>query len=169
MDNTATQNVFQALLAEDQQLGPGREVAKHLAGVALYELKGESALHRELYPLAQELKHQCQAAGIPILITNCFRTAESQNILYAQGRTAPGSVVTHAKALQSYHNYGLAFDFCFAGTEAYPDEPVLYQKVGAIGKTLGLVWGGDFGDIDHFEYHPGFTWEDLEKVIQPKV
>lgn len=39
-----------------------------------------------------------------------LRTIAEQNKLYAQGRTAPGKVVTNAKGGLSYHNYGLAID-----------------------------------------------------------
>jgi peptidoglycan L-alanyl-D-glutamate endopeptidase CwlK len=39
-----------------------------------------------------------------------LRTIAEQNKLYAQGRTAPGKIVTNAKGGLSYHNYGLAID-----------------------------------------------------------
>ena len=39
-----------------------------------------------------------------------LRTFAEQDVLYAQGRSKPGKVVTNAKGGQSYHNYGLAID-----------------------------------------------------------
>ena len=39
------------------------------------------------------------------------RTMEEQAALYAKGRTAGGKIVTKAKPGESYHNYGLAFDW----------------------------------------------------------
>jgi len=39
-------------------------------------------------------------------IVQGLRTWAEQDALYAQGRTAPGKIVTNAKAGQSYHNYG---------------------------------------------------------------
>ena len=39
------------------------------------------------------------------------RTMEEQAALYAKGRTAGGRIVTKAKPGESYHNYGLAFDW----------------------------------------------------------
>jgi hypothetical protein len=36
---------------------------------------------------------------------------EEQAALYAKGRTSGGRIVTKAKPGQSYHNYGLAFDW----------------------------------------------------------
>ena len=47
-----------------------------------------------------------------MIIVQSLRTFPEQNALYAQGRTKPGPRVTKAKGGQSYHNYGLAIDFC---------------------------------------------------------
>jgi peptidoglycan L-alanyl-D-glutamate endopeptidase CwlK len=54
---------------------------------------------------------QCKASGLDILITCTLRLGEEQDRLYAQGRTAPGHIVTNAKAGQSAHQYGMALDF----------------------------------------------------------
>ena len=40
-----------------------------------------------------------------------FRSFSDQAKLYALGRTESGKIVTNAKEGQSYHNYGLAFDW----------------------------------------------------------
>jgi peptidoglycan L-alanyl-D-glutamate endopeptidase CwlK len=48
---------------------------------------------------------------IPPLIYCGRRTMEEQTALYSLGRSAPGRIVTKAKAGESYHNYGLAFDW----------------------------------------------------------
>ena len=50
--------------------------------------------------------------GVVCRFTYTLRTNAEQDALYAQGRTKPGPVVTYAKAGESYHNYGLAIDFC---------------------------------------------------------
>lgn len=83
--------------------------------------------------------------------------AEQQNI-YDQGRTSPGAIVTNAKPGDSYHNYGLAFDVVPVAYKTLPDwNPAgpLWQKVGAIGKSFGLEWGGDWTpakrDLPHFQ------------------
>ena len=52
----------------------------------------------------------CKAAGIDLLVTSTYRDNESQDALYAQGRTQPGKIVTKAKAGQSFHNYRCAVD-----------------------------------------------------------
>lgn len=43
-------------------------------------------------------------------VTSGLRSSALQDTLYAQGRTAPGSIVTNARGGQSAHNYGLAID-----------------------------------------------------------
>ena len=51
-----------------------------------------------------------QELGINLRVSSGFRSHSEQNKLYASGRTESGKIVTHAKAGESYHNYGLAFD-----------------------------------------------------------
>ncbi len=46
----------------------------------------------------------------PILVTQGLRTYGEQAMLYAEGRTSPGPIVTHAQAGYSSHNFGLAVD-----------------------------------------------------------
>ncbi|MFJ5622021.1 M15 family metallopeptidase [Peribacillus loiseleuriae] len=48
---------------------------------------------------------------IYVQIPDGYRSIAEQDKLYAQGRTAPGKVVTNAKGGQSNHNYGLAVDY----------------------------------------------------------
>ena len=107
-----------------------------------------------------------KAAGLDVRITHTLRTMDEQNKLYAQGRTMPGFKVTNAKAGESPHNWGMGFDFCFNGktlAECYPKttDPV-WEKVGALGESVGLAWGGRWKgslvDRDHFE-RPG--WKGL--------
>lgn len=123
------------------------------------------------YPKGKELMHpltikkidlflaECKKQGLPVLITEGIRTAPEQDGMYAQGRTKPGKIITHCKGflLASPHQWGVAFDFCrnVKGRE-YDDSDGFFKKVGAIGKKLGLFWGGDFKtftDKPHFQVH----------------
>lgn len=110
-------------------------------------MRGIQHLHPELNPIASEFGSLCKAAGLNVLITETFRTTAEQNALYAQGRTTPGGIVTRAKGdtYQSPHQWGVAFDFCrnVKGRE-YDDSDGFFGKCGAVGKQLGLRWGGDF-------------------------
>lgn len=104
-----------------------------------------SLLHPELIPICEEFVLRCRAAGLNVLITHTLRSREEQAALYAIGRTEPGSIVTRCQYPNSPHNWGVAFDFCrnVKGRE-YDDSDGFFAKCGAIGKQLGLFWGGDF-------------------------
>ena len=119
--------------------------------------------------LAEELIRQCAAAGIPIIITQGLRTIAEQDALYAQGRTTPGNIVTNAKGGTSFHNYGVAFDICpYIGGKLLWNNLELFKKVGAIGKKIGLEWGGDwvgFVDLPHFQSTLGKTIQDYQNCI----
>ena len=68
----------------------------------------------ELIPQAKERVEKflalCKEHNIDLLVTSTYRDAESQNALYAQGRTAPGKIVTNAQAGDSWHNWRCAVD-----------------------------------------------------------
>lgn len=108
----------------------------------------------------------CRAKGIDVLITSTYRDAESQNALYAQGRTAPGKRVTNAKAGQSWHNHKCAFDFVpIVNGKAMWDDARTFQKCGVIAESLGLEWAGrwtGFPELAHCQYTGGLTLADLQ-------
>lgn len=113
--------------------------------------------HPELQEKAALLIDKCKSAGLIIGISECFRTVAEQDALYAQGRTTAGSIVTNAKGTDygSHHQWGTAFDiYRNDGKGAYNDADGFFSKVGAIGKKLGLEWGGDWTspvDKPHFQ------------------
>lgn len=102
---------------------------------------------------------QMKSAGIDYLVTCVKRTKAKQAKLYAQGRTIPGPIVTNAKPGQSPHNCdvpgALAFDIAIIsdGKLLWNGDHKLYKQAGAIGKSCGLEWGGDFRNYDpgHFQ------------------
>ncbi|MCL2461031.1 MAG: M15 family metallopeptidase [Defluviitaleaceae bacterium] len=110
---------------------------------------------------AAEFLKRCQAAGLPVLITETYRTPERQKELYAQGRTAPGAVVTWTTT--SPHMYRCAFDICrnIKGQE-WDDSDNFYAKCGAIWQGMGGVWGGSWTPQDkpHMEFTDGkqYSW-----------
>jgi peptidoglycan L-alanyl-D-glutamate endopeptidase CwlK len=97
----------------------------------------------------------CKEKGINITITSGLRTFEEQERLYAQGRTAPGNIVTYLRGGKSYHNTGKAFDIAIVGKNGKIDwESPDFNKAGRIGESLGLTWGGSwkkFVDKPHFQ------------------
>lgn len=118
-----------------------------------------------------EFLDKCKLQGIDILVTSTYRDSESQNALYAQGRTKPGAIVTNAKAGQSFHNWKVAFDIVplqngkpVWGNSNDKDKELWY-KVGAIGVSVGLEWAGNwkkFPEFPHFQYTGGLTLHDFQ-------
>ena len=161
MNDTQAQAFFKALLDQDTTLGASRYIAQHLARVKLHNLKGIDALEANIESLAQVFITQARAVGFNIAIGETYRSAENQEILYAQGRTMPGAIVTNARGLQSYHQYGLAFDIYFVDAPHFPADDLAWRQLAGMATKIGLTPGYDFGDKPHFEYHPGFTWHDL--------
>jgi LysM repeat protein len=114
-------------------------------------------------------------AGHAILVTQGLRTREEQDLLYARGRTVPpigkGHIVTNARGGQSWHNYGLAFDIVVLDAVGKADWDVSHpgwKKVAAIGKSVGLEWGGDwktFKDYPHFQYTCGLGLKECQKLL----
>lgn len=131
-----------------------------------------------LKPLAFRFKTRVESLipGIAVIFACTYRDEEMQARLYAQGRTAPGRIVTNAKPGESNHNKknedgypaSRAFDVFLTmnGKSVYTladgdqvSDP-LWQKVGEIGRSVGLVWGGDFKSFPegpHFEL-PKEVW-----------
>jgi peptidoglycan LD-endopeptidase CwlK len=151
----------------------------------LNRLTMESAdLPTALHPIVKERSHQLiqqsAAKGIVILITDDFRSADDQDRLYEQGRTAEGKIVTHARGGESFHNFGLAIDFAIKT----PSENVIWDmqydgnqngkadwnEVVEMAKALGFEWGGDwaqFKDYPHLQMNFGLTLADLQNGKRP--
>ena len=107
-----------------------------------------------------------QRLGITWVITDGYRSPSAQDAL--------PSANTNAKALQSYHQYGLAIDIVSVrnGEITYLSDDnqskLDSKKIGPIGQELGLEWGGSWKKKDwpHFQLCPnGKTW----RVLKPQL
>lgn len=126
-------------------------------------------LHPRVQNLARALIDKALTEGIQLLVTSTYRDFEAQAALYAKGRTQPGNKVTNARPGQSWHNWRVAFDVVpirngkpVWGTTG--EDLKLWQRVGALGKSVGLEWGGDwksFKDFPHFQFTGGLTLADF--------
>ena len=86
--------------------------------------------------------------------TEVLRSSARQAELYAQGRSKPGKIVTNAKPGQSWHQYGLALDFCLIidGKQAswntitdYDHDSIAdWMEVVSVFKEHGWEWAGDW-------------------------
>jgi len=125
-----------------------------------------SDLNPKVAALCSEFINSCKKQNIDIIITSTYRDTESQNALYAQGRTAPGKKVTNAKAGQSFHNWKVAFDFVpVVNGKPVWDNDELITKCGEIGENIGLEWAGrwkTFKEKLHLQYTNGLTLADFQ-------
>lgn len=123
-------------------------------------------LHPKVADLCNKFIEACGKEGIKVIITSTYRDNESQNALYAQGRTKPGNIVTKAKGGQSIHNYRLAFDFApVVNNKIDWNNIVLFKRCGAIAESLGLEYAGNwksFKEYAHCQFTDGLTKEDLQ-------
>ena len=109
-------------------------------------------------------KVRVAASGLAVMgtyfrVAQGLRTYDQQDALYAQGRTAPGHIVTNARGGWSNHNFGCAVD-CYPFLSGptgdlnwNPATPQFAAMVKAL-KDQGLAWGGDWHTIidnPHFQ------------------
>lgn len=110
-------------------------------------------LAENIYQLSTALIHE----GIYIAVVQGLRTVEEQDALYAQGRTAPGKIVTNARGGQSWHNFGLAVDCApvnpYASIDWNASHPQ-WKRMEELGVSLGLTSGARWAhlpDAPHFQ------------------
>jgi len=106
---------------------------------------------------------------IPPLIYCGRRTMEEQTALFAIGRSAPGKVVTKARAGESFHNYGLAFDW--VPLKPAPKDPTMLvvdwedDTAFRIGEHIGQSFelaaiSFETGHLQAAEYQ---SWRDIPR------
>lgn len=128
------------------------------------------ALHPAFREAVQRLLEEGRRRGLDLVVVQGHRTPEEQDALYAQGRTAPGQIVTQARGGQSLHNYGVSVDVvprALIGTENWSPESPLWQQVGETARAVGLEWGGDwqgFVDRPHVQLAGTGGWRDLSAL-----
>ena len=126
-----------------------------------------SDLNPKVAAMCSEFINRCKEKNIDIIITSTYRDAESQNALYAQGRTTEGKKVTNAKGGQSFHNWKVAFDFCpIVNGKPNWSDVALYTKCGEIAEGVGLEWAGrwkTFKELAHCQYTGGLTLHDFQQ------
>lgn len=121
--------------------------------------------------------------GIVIRIVQGLRTFDEQKVLYDQGRTTKGPIVTNAKPGSSYHQYGLAVDLgVLEGDKINWNYD--YKKINKFADKYDIIWGADWdndgktksdGDKDehlvdapHFQYTLGYNWKALLEKYNKK-
>lgn len=123
------------------------------------KLEDLQPLHPDLMERAQRLQKEVKKnLGITIAFSEGYRSIEQQNALYAQGRTAPGQIVTNAPgtSYSSQHQWGIAVDFYLdmdvdgdgdKKDDAFNNSKQGFEKVGAYALSIGLGWGGSWKSL----------------------
>jgi len=123
------------------------------------------ALLRQYLEFDREMKE----AGIPYMITCTEREQVEQDILFEQGRTTPGHIVTWTHKSKHIRTPGAdgvkAFDIAIIKNgkptwdlKANVNENDIpdYAEAGAIGERCGIEWGGSWSakkkDYPHFQF-----------------
>ena len=133
------------------------------------------AIRKEVREAFLYISKKLLGKGVKMGITQGLRTFKEQDDLYKQKPK-----VTNSKGGQSFHNYGLAFDFAIyydvnndGNFELLSwDMKKDFDKDGTSDwfevinyfKLIGFKWGGDFRSIKdspHFEKTFNFTWKQL--------
>ena len=125
-------------------------------------------LHPDARMAWLRLAEAALALGRPIFLTEGWRSPARQDALYAQGRSAPGKIVTNARAWESWHQTGRAVDFAFQhGSPFSPEHP--WEHVGQMAELLGFEWGGRWKrpDRPHLQMTGGLSL--AEAVAEAKL
>lgn len=138
-------------------------------------------IRNEVLELYSHVNEKLLGKGVRLRFTYTYRTPEEQNQLFNQKPK-----VTNAKAWQSIHQYGLAFDIVLLydldnnGTfetaswdmnkDFDKDKIADWMEVTNYFKSKGYEWGGDwqkFPDYPHFQ-KTDYTWKTLKSKVDTK-
>lgn len=121
--------------------------------------------------------------GCRLRFSQVYRTAKEQDELFAKRPK-----VTNAKAWQSMHNYGLAFDIVLlydkdgdgnfeevswdmkrdGDKDGIPDWLEITRVLEKHGFRNGFITNGKKWDFPHFQMDFGFTWQKLKVIVDSK-
>ena len=119
-------------------------------------------------PLYDEL---CASLDLSWGPTQGFRSKAEQDAIYAQGRTAPGKIVSNSPGGgYSPHEYGCASDWCKfngRGEPYWPEDPRDWEPYRQALQKIGLHWGGSFShaDMPHNEVAIKCAWSEVRKIL----
>lgn len=121
-------------------------------------------LHPDLQGLCKKFLEEAEKNEIQVILTCTYRSNAEQDVLYQQGRTTPGPIVTRARGGQSAHNFTIdgkpaakAYDIVplVCGRPMWNGTHPSWQTLGKIGMDLGLNWygapGSKFVEFPHFQ------------------
>jgi len=149
-----------------------------LSGIDERSAKNVATLHHKVQQLFRNWIAECQVLakvyGYEYKAISGNRTWDEQAKIYAQGRSAPGKIVTNAKPGYSNHNYGIAVDMGVFKEGKYLDgskpseAEAFHRKAAEVAAKYNIEWGGSwksFKDYPHFEYRTGKTLSQLRQLV----
>lgn len=155
-------------LKEERQTGIRSESGERIETVGLLAVSAERKLagvHPEVASRVVRVLAAMAALGFPMTVVAGVRSSTEQAALYAQGRTAPGPIVTRADGVVKTSNHqvwadgvGHAVDCVFVDAQGQLSwsESFPWAAYGACAEAVGLTWGGSwrsFPDRPHVEWH----------------
>lgn len=126
--------------------------------------KGLHALYLPIYDaLCEELAPHWQPYS-------GWRSIQEQALLFNQGRTSPGKIVTWKRGGESAHNYGCATDWTLwdQGKPLWSDQDPRWSEYKTACEKVGARWGGTFEDFVHNELRIGVSWKRIREVLDSK-
>lgn len=121
-------------------------------------------LRADVREAALRLVQEARAAGVPVVVASTTRTPAEQDRLCRTG-------YSRLCGDTSAHTMGLAFDVALldsGGRPAWPTDDAglaRWERVGALGEALGLVWGGRWRSPDW----PHFQARDAQKKVNARI
>ena len=109
--------------------------------------------------------------GRELIIVSAYRSLEAQAKLYAQGRSAPGKIVTRAVAGSSPHNFQCAVD-CWVMSEDGKSidwnnsDFINIARSHAAAVSDKIVWGGNFHSITDFPHWELKSWRMVRAMVE---
>jgi peptidoglycan LD-endopeptidase CwlK len=140
-----------------------------------FDAASEARLELVMPSLADKIRtlgEMLAQEGFNIRVVQGLRTWAQQDVLYAQGRSTPGNVVTNAKGGESWHNFGCAVDCAPMNADGttvdWNPAHSSWKRMEEVGIALGLnsgsVW--DHPDNPHFQLTGRFPWQKPSSEAQ---
>jgi len=124
-------------------------------------------LEPDFKPLVEQLIAKVNdATGLSWGISDGRRTMAQQAAIYAQGRTAPGKVVSNAPPGSSAHNFGLAVDLwpIKNGDFDWGTADKVFKVMADIAVSLGLTAGYYFHSIHDAPHVELSRWKEQQAL-----
>lgn len=139
---------------------------------AIHTLVERDGFRASVLAIATTLAARCTRSDYHPIVVYGARDAAEQERLYAKGRTAPGPIVTNARAGQSAHCYAAAADIALvldSGAGWLAGDHPAWLELAELVRARGLITGTDFrafADRAHLE-HP--RWRELARAGELKL